>query len=78
MNEAERQDRLDAIDNAENLVYEAIEQMEFAVSGMSCESNVRAYWIDQLKTHLPDHGFLCGNTTTSDVREMVGDPGYDQ
>lgn len=76
------EDRMNALDEAQEKLGEAIEQIEFAVSGLPMESNIRVYMIEHLKIMASnDHNFLTNDTNIDQLRESLrklndGDPDW--
>ena len=64
--------RLEKIEKAQELLHRVIELVDDAVEDLPCQENVRAYFVDQMKTYVQeDHGYLCSNLNLDKIKVMV-------
>jgi hypothetical protein len=67
-----RKERVEKIFEAQDLINEAIELIEDAISGTANEMNTTAYILDHLRIIVSDdHGFCTSSKNLSDVIEEL-------
>jgi hypothetical protein len=65
----QKEDRIQAIDEAQQLIYEAVEKIKFAFPG---DGNVSAYIIAPLEILAGEgHGYVTRDTNLDDLRNRI-------
>jgi len=76
-NEVTDQERADAVRAAQELIFEAIEKIEWAIRDHGCEDNVDAYVVAHLKILAGSgHGYITRDQNLDDVIRKL-DPSSD-
>lgn len=66
------EDRMNALDEAQEQLADAIENLKFAVSGLPMQGHTEAYLIDHLECFQSgDHTFLTNDLNIDKVRESL-------
>jgi len=66
------EERVDALTEAQDLIFQAIELIEVAASGTGCEGNVDAYLLARLRIAASDgHDYLSRDQSVSEVIGMI-------
>lgn len=78
-NQATDEERADAVRAAQELMFEAIEKVEWAIRGHPCEDNVDAYVLAHMKILASSgHGYVTRDQTLDDVIRKLDPRGDDE